>query len=214
MTCCGKRICSGCVHAPVYDHQGNEVVEKKCPFCRTPAPTSDEEMVTLTLKRIEAEDSNAMCNLGCDYEEGNYGLPQNYAKAVELWHRAAELGDARACFNIGYAYDMDNGVEVDKKKAAHYYELAAMMGNASARHNLGSAEARAGNMDRALKHYTIAVEGGHAPSLDTVKNMYADGDATKDDYMKALRSYQAYLSEIKSVQRDKAAAAREDYRYY
>ena len=34
-TCCGKMICSGCVHAPVYDHEGN-VLAETCPFCRTP----------------------------------------------------------------------------------------------------------------------------------------------------------------------------------
>ena len=33
-TCCGKEICSGCAHAPVYDCQGNEVDNQKCPFCR------------------------------------------------------------------------------------------------------------------------------------------------------------------------------------
>ena len=32
------------------------------------------------------------------------------------------------------------------------------------------------------------------------------GDATKDDYGKALRAYQACLNEIKSPQRDEAAA--------
>ena len=32
--------------------------------------------------------------------------------------------------------------------------------------------------------------------------------------MKALQSYQTYLEEIKSDQRDKAAAADEKYRYY
>ena len=40
-----------------------------------------------------------------------------------------------------------------------------------------------------------------------------NGKATKDVYTKALRSYQEYLNEVKSSQRDKAAAAREDYKY-
>ena len=31
MNCCGKTICSGCIHAPVYDDKGN--VMTKCPFC-------------------------------------------------------------------------------------------------------------------------------------------------------------------------------------
>ena len=44
--------------------------------------------------------------------------------------------------------------------------------------------------------------------------MYTNGKATKEDYTTALRAYQEYLGEIKSVQRDKAAAASERYRYY
>ena len=44
--------------------------------------------------------------------------------------------------------------------------------------------------------------------------MYMDGHATKDQYANALRSHQAYLVEIKSDQRDKAAEFRNDYRYY
>ena len=41
MSCCGKVVCSGCNHAPVYDHEGN-VAADACPFCRTPAPTEEE----------------------------------------------------------------------------------------------------------------------------------------------------------------------------
>jgi hypothetical protein len=35
----------------------------------------------------------------------------------------------------------------------------------------------------------------------------------KIDYTKALQGYQKYLGEVKSSQRDQAAAAREDYKY-
>ena len=90
----------------------------------------------------------------------------------------------------------------------------AMNGSANARYNLGSMAMVAGNMDRAIKHYMIAVRSGDADSVEEIKDMYTDGQATKDDYTKALQLYQEYLGEIKSVQRDKAAAAREDYRYY
>ena len=36
--------------------------------------------------------------------------------------------------------------------------------------------------------------------------MFMNGHATKDDYVKALRAYQAYLVEIKRPQRDESAA--------
>jgi len=51
-------------------------------------------------------------------------------------------------------------------------------------------------------------------SVEEIKDMYLHGRATKDDYMEALRSYQTYLGEIKSAQRDEAAAYDDLYRYY
>ena len=45
--------------------------------------------------------------------------------------------------------------------------------------------------------------------------MYSNGHyATKEDYTKALQLYQTYLVEIKSAQRDKAAAFNKEFRYY
>lgn len=63
--------------------------------------------------------------------------------------------------------------------------------------------------------YMIAARSGYANSLEKIKGLYKYGDATKDDYTKALRSYQTYLDEIKSRQRDEAAAFDgEDFRCY
>ena len=90
-----------------------------------------------------------------------------------------------------------------------------MGGNVEARHNLGVLEEDAGNVDRALRHYMIAIKGGGRPeSLDIIQDLYSCGDASKEDYMTALQSYQEYLEEIKSPQRDKAADVSEEYRYY
>ena len=71
-------------YAPVYDNQGNEVDNQKCPFCRTPAPTSDEEIIERIKKRVEADDPMAIYNLGCYYRDGINGYPQDYTKALEL----------------------------------------------------------------------------------------------------------------------------------
>ena len=40
-SCCGKIICSGCIHAITMTSGGNNM----CPFCRTPIPASDEEII-------------------------------------------------------------------------------------------------------------------------------------------------------------------------
>jgi len=213
-SCCGKVICSGCVYAPLYDNQGNEVDNKKCPFCRTPHHTSEEEIAERYKSRMEVGDPIAIYGLGNYYRDGKYGLSQDYTKALELYHRAGELGYALAYNCIGIAYNNGEGVEVDKKKATHYFELAAIGGSVHARYNLGCFEGRSGNIDRAIKHFMIAVGSGHSNSLNQIKRLYSIGHATKEDYMKALQLYQMYLGEIKSPQRDKAAAEDEENQYY
>ena len=142
-----------------------------------------------------------------------HGLAQNRAKAFELWRQAGELGNAAAYYNIGYAYYSGNGVEVDKRKARYYYELAAMKGHAGARYSLGLVEDMKGNTERAIKHHMIAIRSGDIRSLEEIRHLYTDGHASKQDYTTALRAYQAYLAEIKSDQRDKAAAAKDSYKY-
>ena len=218
MACCGKMICIGCIHAPVYDDLGNEVVEKGCAFCRAPvsrSSTKDEELIRQFEKRTELNDFYAIYSMGCYYAQGENGLSQNDAKALELFHRAGDLGCADAHFNLGLIYNRGIlGVEMNKKKAIHYWELAAMEGHVTARNRLGETEGLTGNKDRALKHFMIAARDGNLRSLENIKTMYKNGYTTKEDYAKALRSYQAYLDEIKSEQRDKAAAFHDAYKYY
>lgn len=152
--------------------------------------------------------------MGCYYSGGEFGLPLNVAKALELWHRAGELGDEVSYYLIGTAYKDGRGVERDEQKAKHYWELAAMGGDAKARNNLGCKEWQAGKLERALRHWMIAVNDGNLNSLGNIKKFYLDSHATKDDYTKAMRSYQAYLVEITTDQRDEAVAFSDEYKYY
>ena len=210
MSCCGKEICSGCCYADVYDNLGNIIAGEKCPFCRTPMPTSKEEAIERLKKRMEVGDTYAFFSMGSYHSRGAYGLPQDRAKAMELLRKSGKYGYTI----IGKAYYNGEGVERDEEKAKHYYELAATEGDSTARSNLGIEEYNAGNYDRALKHYMLAVRGGETRLVKEIQRMYMNGHATKDHYTNALRSHQAYLSEIKSDQRDEAAAFSNDCRYY
>jgi len=209
MSCCGKYICRGCTYT--VQSRATKEEEDICPFCRSPPESyDDEEVIQRYRKRIELNDVNAIYNYGYFYANGENGLPQNMAKALEFWHRAGELGSAEAFCSIGNSYYNGDGVEADEKKATHYYELAAMLGDVVARHNLGCFEGNAGNVDRALKHFTIAVKDGSSESLESIKIMYTDGQVKKDIYADALQYYQEYVDEIESDQRAKAAAAEDE----
>jgi hypothetical protein len=84
-----------------------------------------------------------------------------------------------------------------------------MGGDVTSRTNLGANDANAGNFDRAW----IAASFGDIRAVNDIKKAMIMGYATKDHYTQALRQYQAYLDEVKSNQRDKAAAYAYNYKY-
>ena len=204
-SCCGKLICCGCIYAMGEEARGRGKINL-CAFCRVPNPNSDEEIVKRIHKLVEADNADAFYNLGGFYEHGSLGMQQDYDKANELFLKAGELGCVDAYCNLGYSYDSGMGVEVDKKKAKHYWELAAMNGDLNARYNLGCLEGQAGNIDRAYKHCLLSARAGHKKSLDKVKEGFMGGIITKDEYANTLRAYQKSHDEMKSDDRDKAAA--------
>ena len=157
-------------------------------------------------KRAKCDDVWAIYSLGCYYDEGKYGLRQSHGKANELWLRAGQLGLAEAYHNIAVAYRQGDGVERDEKKAKHYYTLAAMGGHVDARYNLGNLEGRAGKKDRALKHWMISAGAGDDDSLKEIRKCFVSGHATKEDFEKALRAHKEAADEMKSEQREAAAA--------
>jgi len=59
----------------------------------------------------------------------------------------------------------------------------------------------------------ISTESGSNCSLQNIKDFYSNGHVSKDVYIEALQAYQKYLGEVKSIQRDEAAAARWDFKY-
>ena len=202
-SCCGKRICSGCIYTMIETGGKNM---KLCPFCKAPPGRSPEEEVERLKKLMDKGNPSAYNNLGGCYERGILGLPQDRAKANELYLKAGEVGVgcAEAYYNLGNSYSVGNGVEIDRKKAKHFYELASMNGDARSRHNLGCIEGQTGNHQRATKHFIISASAGYKHSLDLVKVGYMDGIVTKDEYANTLRAYQKSQDEMKSKARDKA----------
>ena len=202
--CCGKVICNGCIYAMREEARGRGKKIDLCAFCRKPYPSSEKEVVERTKKLIDADNAYAFYVLAGYYRRGVKGMPQDWAKANELYMKAGGLGCAEAYYNLGISYDNGRGVEVDKKKAVHYYELAAMNGCVDARHNLGCEEYEAGNHHRAYKHYILAAKAGDKDSLEQVKAGFMDDMVTKDEYANTLRAYKSRQDEMKSDDRDRA----------
>ncbi len=200
MNCCCKLICIGCNFA----NQKREMeagLEHRCAFCREPAPKSKEEADKQEMKRIKIKCPVAMCQVGKErYREGDY------ESAFEYWTKAAELGDATAHFQLSCVYRNGHGVEKDTKKYIHHLEEAAIRGDPYARHNLGVYELNDSRFDRARKHWIIAANLGYQNSLNELRDLYAIGHASKEDYADALRAYQTTVDATKSADREVAEA--------
>jgi len=57
------------------------------------------------------------------------GVEQNYLKAIELFRRAADLGEPNATFNLGMCYLRGLGVrEPDRNKAFALFQRAKELG--------------------------------------------------------------------------------------
>jgi hypothetical protein len=164
---------------------------------------------------VDANDVDAICNLGGMYHSGHEGsgIKKDVDKAVKLLHRAAELGSAEAYYNLGALYHKGECVNKDEKKSKQYYEKGAMAGCADSRFNLGCMDANAGSFDRAIKHWLIAASSGDIRAVNNIKKATTMRKATSDQYDQALRGYQLHLDEVRSVQRDRAAAYSDEYKY-
>eukprot|EP00979_Chaetoceros_neogracilis_P004017 scaffold695_cov279-Chaetoceros_neogracile.AAC.43 len=203
-SCCGKMLCRGCVHAHAVAAADTE--KEKCVFCRSEATSSEEEHIERMKKRAEANDAQAMSNLGSYYRFGMIGLRQDHAKALDFYHKSAELGNNIAHFALYVCYQTEDIVEKDTRKATHHGQLGAIAGNVHARYNLGCDEHIAGNVDRAYKHWMISANDGCDLSMKAVQEGYKNGFVTKDDYAKTTRAYGNSIDEMKSDDRDRAAA--------
>jgi TPR repeat protein len=210
MACCGKAICSGCS----FEHKLRSRGNSNCPFCRTNTPSA-KEYVKMMKKRVGANDADSIIQLGMSYLDGseNLSIKKDIDKAVKFFHRAAELGSAEAYHNLGTMYFNGHGVVKDETKAKQYFEKAALAGCAASRHNLGNIDARAGSFDRAIKHWLIAASGGDIKAVNTIKEAVVKGCATKDHYRQALQGYLLWMDEVKSDQRDRAAANSDEWKY-
>jgi TPR repeat protein len=171
----------------------------KCPFCNADqSGKTDEENVEDIMKRAEANDPVSMSTLARKYYNGAVGVQQDRTKAIELFTRSAELGYSDAHYNLGVYY-YEGG---DKKKAKFHNEAAAMAGHEVARNWLACFEFQSGNIERAIKHWTIAASSGHYSAMFNLQVEFMKGAVTRESIDSSLTSYNNSCAEMRSETRD------------
>jgi len=106
-------------------------------------------------------DSEAMFQRACDLNDRG-----RHAEAFSLYRQSAELGHAKAQFNLGLMYDQGQYVTQDYAEAVSWYSKAAEQGNANAQYNLAlkfqSGQGVVQDHTKAAYWYRRAAEEGNA----------------------------------------------------
>ena len=143
---------------------------------------SPEKLAGPELKAMLAEDNTE--NMGWMSEEE--------------W-RVTMHGSADAIFNLGYKYQLGDGVRQDYVRAAEFYHEAARQGNARAQCNLGymtgCGKGVAKDLSRAAEWYAQSANQGHAIAQYSLANMYSDGRGVSQDAKKAVELYQLAVAQ-------------------
>ena len=203
MSCCSKVVCNGCRHA----HQLRQFKAKlipSCAFCRQHTPKNDDEWEKQLMKRVEMNDPAAILHKGVmiDKEGDHRGALDYYTKALELGH-------VEVHYHLARLYHEGHGVEKDIEKFVHHTEEAAIGGHPKARFNLACYEYTNGNIEKAVKHWLIAVKQGFDDAIIWVYSAFYRGFVSKQDLDSALCAHRVAVDASKSLQRE---AAEEYYR--
>jgi TPR repeat protein len=92
----------------------------------------------------------------------------------------------------------------EMKKAKFHYEAAAMAGCEVSRYKLGLIEVKVGNMERAIKHWTIAASAGNCMSMYNLLVALEKGYVSRESIDSTLTAYNNSCAEMRSKARDAA----------
>ena len=114
----------------------------------------------------------------------------DYPAAVGIWRPLAEAGDADAAFNLGQAYRLGRGVELNLAAAQTWLERAARKDHVDAQATLGLLLFQNGNQTGALRWLKLAAERGEPRALLMYGTALFNGDGVARDPVLAY----AYVS--------------------
>ena len=112
-------------------------------------------------------------------------MPKDFGKAVELYQKAADQGHPDVQVNLGWLYEMGDGVPIDLRKAAKLYQKAADQGNARAQVNLGwlyeNGWGVPKDLGKARELYQKAADQGNQSAIGKLNNLSTPTEPKQGD---------------------------------
>ena len=205
--CCGKMICDGCMYKELCtDAEKTKFDQSKptglCAFCRLPPVPGNTEIKCLR-KLTKNKNPIAFIQLALKYQAGDRVIQSN-TKALEMYIRAAELGNSQGYTYIGQCYQEGLAVEQNLSKAFEFYEVSAKKGDYEAHKYLAKLHGRNDDFEKSVEHVKAAASAGDKDSMDMLMGAYKHKLLPKDDLTITLRAFHASSYEMKSKDRDDA----------
>ena len=168
-----------------------------------------EKAMQLYKQAADGGNSNAMRNIGCNYELGECGLEIDLKKALKCFKKAQKNGYddieediqrvLKTIYEIANNYRTgDNGYEKNEEEAVKNYKLVAEDEDAGkqsvvdASYYLGwimSNNETTKDDTEAAGWYEKAVKEGDIYAMNNLANMYQVGQGVSQDYEKAMQLY-------------------------
>ena len=148
-------------------------------------------------KALESDEqlfiASARCHIGNVYYNGR-GVEQDYAKALEWYEKAADLGNSSAMNQIGNLYGHGLGVELDYAQALEWLEKSADLGNSDAMNNIAYMYYDGLGVEQdytqALEWFEKSADLGVSDAMTNIAYIYQNGQGVEQDYTKALEWYE------------------------
>jgi TPR repeat protein len=142
-----------------------------------------EKAISLYEKAVEAGSAVAKDYLRYLEENRAWSVLETgaYEKSARLFEPLAERGSVTALLNLGWMYNNGRLGPRDIEKAISFYERAARTGSASAKHYLGNALRRKGELQRARALFIEGAEQGNTPCMTMAGKMMVRGQGGVKD---------------------------------
>lgn len=143
--------------------------------------------------------AEAIYHIGMAYQTGS-GVPQDHAKALEAFRRAAALGDPLAAYKLGCYYDGQDEALVrrDPQLALKYKLVAANAGYALAQQDVAALYAEGGAPQTAVPWLEKAAAQGWPDSLAGMASVYNGAPGISPDAAKTAAYFRLYLDRGKA----------------
>lgn len=139
---------------------------------------------------VSSDTDNTTIVLGTIQDALDFYDKKEYYKAVPIFTKYAQQGNAKAQSCLGYCYTQGLGVEKNFTEAVKWYTKAAEQGHADGQYNLGFAYyngyAVPKDYEKAREWFTKAAKQGKELAMDYLGVIYYNGEGVTQDYEKAF----------------------------